>query len=171
KGEVSKCNMCVDRLEVGLKPACASACLAGALDFGVIETPPANRVQAKLEIPGFPDPGITHPNIRFQQTRELPREMRRTDSMPLVYVRQDGSDQVRYQPQVADAPRARAWGWGKLHSREDPLVAFTLITQAVAGAFLALFFGPLLGLSVLSPEAHPVAHITLLVGLLALETF
>jgi len=73
KGEVSKCNMCVDRLEVGLKPACVSACLAGALDFGVVETPPDNRVQAKLEIPGFPDPGITHPNIRFQQTRDLPR--------------------------------------------------------------------------------------------------
>ena len=68
KGEVSKCNMCVDRLEVGLKPACVSACLAGALDFGVIETPPANRVQTELAIPGFPDPEITHPNIRFQQT-------------------------------------------------------------------------------------------------------
>ena len=31
-GHVSKCNMCIDRLEVGLKPACASACLGGALD-------------------------------------------------------------------------------------------------------------------------------------------
>ena len=40
KGDVSKCNMCVDRLEVGLKPACVSACLAGALDFGVLETAP-----------------------------------------------------------------------------------------------------------------------------------
>ena len=33
KGQVSKCNMCVDRLEVGLKPACVSACVGNALDF------------------------------------------------------------------------------------------------------------------------------------------
>ena len=171
KGEVSKCNMCVDRLEVGLKPACAAACLAGALDFGVIETPPANRVQAKLEIPGFPDPGITHPNIRFQQTRELPREMRRTDSMPLVYVKQDGAGTGRYQPQVSGAPRERKWNLDQLSSREDPLVVFTLITQAVVGAFLVLFLGPLIGLTVMSVEAHPVAHVALLAGLLGAQTF
>jgi DMSO reductase iron-sulfur subunit len=55
-GHVSKCNMCVDRLEVGLKPACVSACLANALDFGVIETKPENRIQTNISIPGFPDP-------------------------------------------------------------------------------------------------------------------
>jgi DMSO reductase iron-sulfur subunit len=171
KGEVSKCNMCVDRLEVGLKPACASACLAGALDFGVIETPPANRVQAKLEIPGFPTPEITHPNIRFQQVKELPREMRRTDTMPLVYVKKEDYDKTRYQPQVADKAQDRQWNLKKLRSREDPLVLFTLITQGVVGAFLTLFFGPMLGLDVLLPSAHPVAYGALLFGLLGLETF
>ena len=171
KGEVSKCNMCVDRLEVGLKPVCVSACLAGALDFGVIETPPANRVQTKLDIPGFPDPGITHPNIRFQQIRELPREMRRTDSMPLVYVKKEEAGKVRYRPQVADQPLERQWSQRKLRSREDPLVAFTLISQGVIGAFLTLFLGPLFGSNVLSSQAHPTAHAALLFGLLVLETF
>jgi len=171
KGEVSKCNMCVDRLEVGLKPACVSACLAGALDFGVIETAPENRVQNKLEIPGFPDPGITHPNIRFQQTRDLPREMHRTDSMPLVYVKKVEADKIRYRPEVADKLRERHWNLKKLRSREDPLVIFTLISQAVVGAFLTLFLGPLFGLEVLSAGAHPVAHAALLFGLLVLETF
>lgn len=171
KGEVSKCNMCVDRLEVGLKPACAAACLAGALDFGVIETPPQNRVQTKLDIPGFPDPGITHPNIRFQQTRDLPREMRRTDSMPLIYVKKEEAGKIRHRPQVADQSRERQWNFDKLHSREDPLVIFTLISQGVIGAFLTLFLGPLFGLQVLSPAAHPIAHVALLCGLLALETF
>ena len=171
KGQVSKCNMCVDRLEVGLKPACVSACLAGALDFGVIETAPANRVQTKLAIPGFPDPEITHPNIRFQQTRELPREMHRTDSMPLIYVKKAEADKIRYYPQIADRPLDRQWNLKKLSSREDPIVIFTLISQAVVGAFLILFLAPLAGLEVLSFAAHPVAHTTLLFGLLAFETF
>jgi DMSO reductase iron-sulfur subunit len=169
KGEVSKCNMCVDRLEVGLKPACAAACLAGALDFGVIETAPEKRVQTKLEIPGFPDPGITHPNIRFQQIRELPREMRRTDSMPLQYVKTQEGDRVGYRPQVVEERAGRGWNIGKLSSRENPLVAFTLISQAVIGAFLTIFLAPMLGLSVLAPQAHPTAWMTLLFGLLALQ--
>ena len=171
KGQVSKCNMCVDRLEVGLKPACVSACLGGALDFGVIETPPENRVQTKLAIPGFPTPEITHPNIRFQQTKELPREMRRTDSMPLVYVKKNEEDGVAYKPQVADKPLKREWNLSKLRSREDPLVLFTLITQAVIGAFLLLFLAPLAGIEVLSYPAHPVTNAVLLFGLLAVETF
>jgi DMSO reductase iron-sulfur subunit len=171
KGQVSKCNMCVDRLEVGLKPACVSACLGGALEFGVIETPPENRVQTKLAIPGFPTPEITHPNIRFQQVRELPREMRRTDTMPLVYVKKDEGGKVAYKPQVADKPLKREWNLKKLRSREDPLVLFTLITQAVIGAFLLLFLAPLAGIEVLSYQAHPVTHAALLFGLLAMETF
>ncbi len=169
KGEVSKCNMCVDRLEVGLKPACAAACLAGALDFGVIETAPENRVQAKLDIPGFPTPDITHPNIRFQQTRELPREMFRTDSMPLMYVKKPESGTTAYAPQVADKSAVRHWNFNKLSSRENPLVFFTLVSQGVIGAFLALFVGPMLGLTTLSMEAHPLLHPSLLFALLALE--
>ena len=60
-GHVSKCNMCVDRLEVGLKPACVSACLAGALDFELLRPSlrtacrprPASRVSRRpiLRIP------------------------------------------------------------------------------------------------------------------------
>ena len=169
KGEVSKCNMCVDRLEVGLKPACASACLAGALDFGVTETAPEQREQNALEIPGFPDPSISHPNIRFQQTRHLPREMQRTDSVPLVYVKQKLKDKVRYTSQAAPGKAARKWGLDKLSSRENPLVAFTLISQAVVGAFLALVLGPMLGLDVLSAQAHPLTQAGLLVAMLGVQ--
>lgn len=170
KGEVSKCNMCVDRLEVGLKPACASACLGGALDFGVIESTPENREQAKLSIPGFPSTDITHPNIRFEQTKSLPREMHRTDSMPLKYVK-DAQDGGVHQPTVAIKSSEMRWSLKKLRSREDPLVIFTLISQAVVGGFLALFLGPLFGLEMLSASAYPAVHAALLISLLGLETF
>ena len=170
KGQVSKCNMCVDRLEVGLKPACAAACLGGALDFGVIESTPENREQAKLSIPGFPSTDITHPNIRFEQKKSLPREMHRTDSMPLKYVK-DVQDGGFHQPVVAVKNSQMRWSLKKLRSREDPLVIFTLISQAVVGGFLALFLGPLFGLEVLSASAYPNVHTALLVSLLGLETF
>lgn len=167
-GHVSKCNMCVDRLEVGLKPACSSACLAGALDFGVIESLPENREQLEASIPGFPSPAITHPNIRFQQTKSLPREMHRTDSAPLRYVRDDASQ--TYQPQVAEDDRPLRWNLKKLRSREDPLVVFTLVSQAVIGAFMLLFLGAKSGLTVLAADAHPALYATLLIGLLGFET-
>jgi len=180
-GHVSKCNMCIDRLEVGLKPACAAACLGGALDFGIIETTPEGREQLETRIPGFPDPSITHPNIRFQQKRTLPREMRRIDSRPLKYVRDDqnarpepgvkGGHHTSYKAVPVNRGKPRQWSWRKLRSREDPLVLFTLITQGVVGAFLVLFLGPLFGLDMLSPQAHPVAYPVTLFGLIAVQTF
>ena len=169
-GHVSKCNMCVDRLEVGLKPACVSACLAGALDFGVIETTPENRDQLETRIPGFPTPDITHPNIRFQQTRSLPREMKRTDSMPLRYERDQQQQGDTYKPKVDESGAGRSWNLKKLRTREDPLVIFTLISQAVIGAFITLFTAPLLGFETLSMSSHPTALPLLLFGLIGVQT-
>ncbi len=112
-GHVSKCNMCVDRLEVGLKPACVAACLGNALDFGVIEEIPENRVQAELSIPGFPDPSITHPNIRFQQMKTLEREVKRVDSVPVQYHLDE--QQGRYVPEVDESKRPPVeWNLKKL---------------------------------------------------------
>lgn len=179
-GHVSKCNMCVDRLEVGLKPACASACLGGALDFGVIETLPEGHEQLETRIPGFPDPSITHPNIRFQQMRSLPRELTRTDTTPVKYVRDDqnakpdpgvkGGQTTYRSASAVRLDRPAQWNLAKLRSREDPLVIFTLVTQAVVGAFLVLFLGPLFGLSELSAAAHPIAYPMALFGLIGVET-
>lgn len=139
KGQVEKCNMCVDRLEVGLKPACVSACLGNALNFGVVENTPENREQIETSIPGFPDPSISKPNIRFQQTRSLPREMKRTDSAPVKYQK---TDKGKFRP-VVDQKNgvARHWNFKRLSSRENPLVIFTLAIQAALGAYGLLFFG------------------------------
>lgn len=168
-GHVQKCNMCVDRLEVGLKPACVAACLAGALDFGIIETRPDKRDQLETAIPGFPDPGITHPNIRFQQTRTLPRELTRPDAMPVRYER-DAHGDGQYKTKVRTHNEKREWNLNQLRSREDPLVVFTLVSQTVIGAFLVLFLGAQLHLPVLTAAHNGWIHSALLFGLLGAET-
>ena len=172
KGQVSKCNMCVDRLEAGLKPACVSACLGGALDFGVVENTPENRDQAKLDIPGFPTPDITHPNIRFQQKRSLPREMVRTDSMAVKYHRDDqrpGGTGHYVSELHAKHGEKREWSWGKLlGSHENAHILFTLAAQAVLGAFLLITVGPLVGVESLA--ASP-ALLGVMLALLSLGMF
>ena len=172
KGHVEKCNMCVDLLEVGLKPACVSACLSNALDFGVIEDIPQGKEQAKLTIPGFPDPSISRPNIRFQQTRSLPAEFRRGDGEPVQYRRdQPGGEGFTVAPAGPSEPAE--WGLSKLRSREDPLVLFTLLSQAVVGALAWLVLGPLVGGAAgdaLSVAAHPIAVSATLWGLFGLQT-
>ncbi len=167
KGEVSKCNMCVDRLEVGLKPACVTACLGNALDFGVIENVPERREQAKTQIPGFPDPEISHPNIRFSLSRTLQRVFTRPDSAPLKYV-QEGSE---FRPVINEATGVgeRQWNFKSLlTSHENAHIAFTLSVQAVMGAFLiytalSLVWG--------GSPSDEVFFIPLMVSLLMLLTF
>ncbi|MBL4584304.1 MAG: dimethyl sulfoxide reductase anchor subunit [Pseudomonadales bacterium] len=171
KGEVSKCNMCVDRLEVNLKPACVSACLANALDFGVIENMPEGNVENKTSIPGFPDPEITRPNIRFQQTRSTHREMTRTDSTPIKYHRDDS---VGIFTPVVDEKfgKERHWNWEKLlGSHESAHVMFTLGTQAVLGAFLLLVVGGLLDLATIVSITTSMAFIPLLGVMFVIQAF
>ena len=144
-GQVEKCNMCVDRLEVGLKPACVSACVGNALDFGVVENVPAGREQADAQIPGFPDPRITKANIRFQQRSPTAHEFTRPDSAQVKYRRAsdggfrpvvDGKDGRQHGNGTAAEAQ---WNWARLSSRENPLLAFTLAVQAAIGAFATAF--------------------------------
>jgi len=163
KGEVSKCNMCVDRLEVGLKPACVSACLGNALDFGVIENVPENRSQAEVSIPGFPTPDITQPNIRFQQTKTLQREVTRIDDTPIKYMRNDETG--RYESMVDDKHgHQRQWNLGKLlSSHENAHALFTLSVQASMGIFVLLLLS--------SDIQQSAAFIPLLAMMLVLMSF
>jgi DMSO reductase iron-sulfur subunit len=154
-GQVEKCNMCVDRLEQGLKPACVAACLGNALEFGVIEDLPQGREQVKLNIPGFPDPSISRPNIRFQQVRSLPPSFRRTDGVPVQYQR-GAPGETRFEVKSSAPKGKRAWSFDKLSSRENPLVAFTLLSQFAVGAFLLLFLLPRVAIPAVSAfDAHP----------------
>jgi len=155
KGQVSKCNMCVDRLEVGLKPACVAACLGNALDFGVIENAPERREQTKTQIPGFPTPEITHPNIRFQLSRSPQRVFTRPDSAPVKYMRgEDGFTPTVDRRKGASGPQ---WNLKSLlTSHENAHIAFTLSTQAVMGAFALMLFGDLFADSPAGPVGTPL---------------
>ncbi|MCU7835609.1 MAG: dimethyl sulfoxide reductase anchor subunit [gamma proteobacterium symbiont of Taylorina sp.] len=173
KGQVTKCNMCVDRLEVGLKPACTSACLGNALDFGVIEDIPENRSQAKLNIPGFPRTDITHPNIRFQQSRTTQREMTRVDQTAIKYHRVDepatAYEESPFVPEL-DAKQGfqRQWNLKKLlTSHENAHIAFTLSAQLVMGAFLWFFAGTFIpALESLSSSSSYLTGLVILVALM-----
>lgn len=159
KGQVSKCNMCVDRLEVGLKPSCVAACVGNALDFGVIETVPENREQTRVEVPGFPSPEITHPNIRFQQIRQLPDEMKRTDSMPIKYHKDEAG---RYRPAVDQKNgQVMHWNFARLSSRENPLVIFTLAAQVALGAFTLQFLAAAFGIDGFATFARSAMYVPL----------
>lgn len=167
QGQVSKCNMCVDRLEEGLKPACVSACLGNALNFGVIENTPENREQTLTQIPGFPDPSITNPNIRFQQTKTMPSEVTRTDSMPVKYAK--GNDGNFRSVVDEKAGKEKHWNLEKLSSRENPLVIFTLFTQAVMGVFGTVFLGDLFGLEMIANLKNSWVFFPMLVILIGIQ--
>ena len=174
KGQVSKCNMCVDRLEVGLKPACVSACLGNALDFGVIENIPEGQLQAKTSIPGMPDTDITHPNIRFQQTKTTQREMTRSDAMPVKYQKNDQSAQFEANLHSEQLDE-KQWNWRKLLlSHESSHTVFTLSVQAVMGAFMLLIFAQWLGFGALADVMQSNAGLVsfaLMIPLMSLGLF
>lgn len=64
--KMSKCTMCLDRLEDGKKPICVMSCPLRALDFGTLEEMRAAYPDAQEAVSQFPDPSQTHPAILFK---------------------------------------------------------------------------------------------------------
>ena len=60
--KMSKCTMCVDRIDAGKVPACADTCPTGALQFGKLADLDRKGVK---QIPNFAEPSYTNPSIRF----------------------------------------------------------------------------------------------------------
>jgi formate dehydrogenase iron-sulfur subunit len=54
-GKMAKCTLCIDRVEVGLEPACIKACPTGCLNFGTKDSMVAlgNARVAQLKTAGF----------------------------------------------------------------------------------------------------------------------
>ena len=61
---VYKCDLCYDRRERGLAPACVEACPGANLMYGEIEVLKAQHPEAVSDIDGvLPDSSQTHPNL------------------------------------------------------------------------------------------------------------
>ena len=161
-GSVSKCDMCVDRLEIGLQPACVDACLGHALEFGEINEYEQGNPDVLTQIAGFPDPTISKPNVRFEQSRSLPTTLKRADT-ELIEYRSSASSNENTPINEGNLPyqsvgkTRSAWRgedrngkavakepWSSLHGHETSLVVFTLLAQFVVGTFLSLWSFPLL---------------------------
>ena len=67
--KMSKCTMCIDRLEEGLKPLCAASCPLRAFDFGPLD----ELIEKYTDIrycEGMPSPEITEPAYLIWPQRE-----------------------------------------------------------------------------------------------------
>jgi len=115
RGIVTKCHMCVDKLEVGETPSCVQACPAGAIEIEVVNKEEwiKNDMVKDGVAPHLPDISITKPTTRYT----LPDDILDKDFKP--------ADEHITKP---------------AHS-ELPLVFMTILTQMSVGAMVALGLG------------------------------
>jgi anaerobic dimethyl sulfoxide reductase subunit B (iron-sulfur subunit) len=72
---MTKCNLCIDRIKDGLKPACVAACWNRALDAGTMDwlrdkytNAPFNYGNLRETLnPEFPADASLKPNILFKE--------------------------------------------------------------------------------------------------------
>ena len=63
--EMSKCNMCIDRLELGLKPICVLSCSMRALEFGPLDEL-VKKYGSLRRLEDMPKDSITKPAVIFK---------------------------------------------------------------------------------------------------------
>ncbi len=118
RGIVTKCHMCVDKLENGQTPACVQACPSNAINIEVVNVEKwLNEDMAKEGVaPHLPDIEITKPTTRY--------------TLP------DLPENAEFKPADEHILKPAHPEW--------PLVFMTVLTQTSVGAFVALFLGQLL---------------------------
>ena len=121
QGVMGKCTFCSHRLDEGLKPACATLCPTGALDFQDL---PVSELAAAVE--GFPQTDLG-PSIRIEPVR---RSLHQGSSM----TGRDGSPAVALLPPPSP---------GITLGSEWSLAAFTFLVALLFAAFAAAAAGAL----------------------------
>ena len=105
---VTKCDMCLPRLEAGQLPACVGACPTQALTVEKVDVAAWRADHTAADAPGLPPSSITLPTTRIILPPTLP----------------------------PDAVPARVWAIEPEHPHW-PLVVLTLLTQLAVGAVAA----------------------------------
>ncbi len=118
RGIVTKCHMCVDKLEIGQTPACVQACPGGAIEIETVNVEKwlSEDMAKEGQAPHLPNSEITKPTTRYT----------------LPEIKED--EEIRPADEHLLKPA----------HPELPLVFMTVLTQVSLGAFLALFLGQLL---------------------------
>ena len=144
RGIVTKCHMCVDRLEANQTPACVQACPANAINIEVVNVEKWLKEDMAKEgvAPHLPDIEITKPTTRYILP-ELP----------------EGAE---FKPANHHILKPAHPEW--------PLIFMTLLTQISFGAFVAIFLGEFLstiGFNLPKPNSIMV-FIAFLIGAIGL---
>jgi DMSO reductase iron-sulfur subunit len=110
---VTKCHMCVDRLNENQTPACVQACPEGAIEIEVVDVKEwvEENMQKEAKAPGLIDAKYTKPTTRYTLPKNMPKNLEPMDK-----------DLI------------------KPAHKELPLVIMTLLTQISLIGFLALLF-------------------------------
>ena len=66
--KAEKCNLCYERIDAGLLPACVQACPTGALTLIDLET--FDEPGTSQFPPGFPSEPDVNPSIRFKLPKQ-----------------------------------------------------------------------------------------------------
>jgi anaerobic dimethyl sulfoxide reductase subunit B (iron-sulfur subunit) len=124
-GFMTKCNLCYDNLDVGLPPACVTACPLRCLDL--VESSDQEIGDKGLVL--WKIPGEEHPFPLPKLSRTEPHLVIK----PHHGVKQVGENtHVNNREEISPAqPRTTASG-------EIPLIIFTLLAQMAIGAFLTI---------------------------------
>ncbi|HUI87244.1 MAG TPA: DMSO/selenate family reductase complex B subunit [Anaerolineales bacterium] len=133
-GRMTKCNFCYDNLEMGLPPACVSACPLRALDYAEIND---RHNLAAERVALWETPAADHPY-------PMPGNSRLEPHLAVKPHAAMKSTADKFIANLEEVHPQRETG-----RREAPLVAFTLLLQMAVGGFWTMLW--------LSPDANPSA--------------